>query len=59
MSDSRKIVINESFLSSSSASKKSRKGGKVKTRKEKTKISYQAKFTEKNIARKNQKTSTT
>ena len=37
MSDSRKIVINESFLSSSSASKKSRKGGKVKTRKEKPK----------------------
>tara|TARA_B110000285_G_scaffold58223_1_gene66599 strand:- start:2056 stop:3219 length:1164 start_codon:yes stop_codon:yes gene_type:complete len=37
MSDSRKILINESFLSSSSASKKSRKGGKVKTRKEKPK----------------------
>ena len=37
MSDSRKILINESFLSSSSTSKKNRKGGKVKTRKEKPK----------------------
>ena len=37
MSDSKKILINESFLSSSSTSKKSRKGGKVKTRKEKPK----------------------
>jgi hypothetical protein len=36
MSDSKKILINESFLSSS-ASKKNRKGGKVKTKKEKPK----------------------
>jgi hypothetical protein len=37
MSDSRKILINESFLSSSSMSKKNKGGGKSKTKKNKPK----------------------